>query len=92
MANRKKAPLDQGTIRIFIEMAVLLAVIIVLLVLIGNVNAGTNPEETTPSTTENTLPSVETVPVDTSPEGIFQAFLKEHNLSKDDYTETMIEN
>jgi len=94
MANRKRAVLDQGTIRIFIEMAVLLIAIIVLLVLIGNVNAGAgaNPEDTTPSTTGNTLPSVETVPEDTSPEGIFQAFLKEHNLTKDDYTETMIEN
>ena len=93
MANRKRAVLDQATIRIFIEMAALLITIIVLLALIGNVNAGSgsNREETTPST-ENTLPSVETVPVDTSPEGIFQAFLKEHNLSKDDYTETMIEN
>lgn len=93
MAKRKRAVLDQGTIRIFIEMAALLAVIIVLLVLIGNVNAGSGvkPEETTPST-DNTLPSVETVPVDTSPEGIFQSFLKEHNLTKDDYTETMIEN
>ena len=90
MANRKKAVLDQGTIRIFIEMAVLFTAIIVLLVLIGNANAGSAPEETTPST-EDTLPSVETVPVDTSPEGIFQAFLREHNLSKEDYTDTMIE-
>lgn len=94
MANRKRAVLDQGTIRIFIEMAVLLVAIIVLLVLIGNVNAGSgaNPEDTTAATTDNTLPSVEPVPEDTSPEGIFQAFLKEHNLTKDDYTETMIEN
>ena len=93
MANRKRAVLDQGTIRIFIEMAVMLIAIIVLLVLIGNVNAGTaaQPEDTV-ETTDNTLPSVETVPEDTSPEGIFQAFLREHNLTKDDYTETMIEN
>ena len=93
MANRKRAVLDQGTIRIFIEMAALLIAIIVLLVLIGNVNAGaaSNPEGTV-ETTDNTLPSVETVPKDTSPEGVFQEFLREHNLTKDDYTETMIEN
>ena len=93
MAQRKKAPLDQGIIRIFIEMAALLTVIIVLLVLIGNVNAGSGSTPDEPVvTTDNTLPSVETVPEDTSPEGVFQAFLKEHNLTKDDYTETMIEN
>ena len=93
MANRKKAALDRGTIRILIELAVLLITIIVLLILIGNVNSGPRISNDDPiETTDNTLPSVETVPVDTSPEGIFQAFLREHNLTKDDYTETMIEN
>lgn len=93
MAKRKKAALDRGTIRILIELAVLLITIIVLLVLIGNVNSGPRISNDDPiETTDNTLPSVETIPVDTSPEGIFQAFLREHNLTKDDYTETMIEN
>lgn len=93
MAQRKNATIDGPIIRIFIEMAALLTAIIVLLVLIGNVNAGTKPQtDDPPETTDNTLPSVETVPEDTSPEGIFQAFLKEHNLTRDDYTETMIQN
>lgn len=94
MANRKKAVMDAATIRIFVEMAALLAAIIVLLVLIGNVNSGSpRPAKKDPvETTESTLPSVAAIPEDTSPEGIFQAFLKKHNLTMDDYTETMIEN
>ena len=95
MAQRKKATIDGPIIRIFVEVAVLLIAIIVLLVMIGNVNAGAGTGSQTQDpigTDDNTLPSVETVPEDTSPEGIFQAFLKEHNLTKDDYTETMIEN
>lgn len=92
MANKQRAVFDRATIRIFIEMAALLIAIIVLLVLIGSVNSSPSPSQGDPTvTTDNTLPSVETVPVDTSPEGIFQAFLREHNLTKDDYTETMIE-
>lgn len=92
MANNQRPVMDRATIRIFIEMAALLIAIIVLLVLIGNVNSSPRPTQNDPiETTDNTLPSVETVPVDTSPEGIFQAFLREHNLTKDDYTETMIE-
>ena len=92
MANNQRPVMDRATIRIFIEMAALLIAIIVLLVLIGNVNSSPRPTQDDPiETTDNTLPSVETVPVDTSPEGIFQAFLREHNLTKDDYTETMIE-
>lgn len=92
MAKRKRAVLDQATIRIFIEMAALLIAIIVLLVLIGNVNAKPAQPDVTVETTDNTLPSVDAVPEDTSPEGIFQSFLRQHNLTKDDYTETMIEN
>lgn len=93
MSKRKNATIDSATIRIFVEMAVLLIAIIVLLVFIGNINAGAGSNREDPiETTDNTLPSVETVPEDTSPEGVFQAFLKEHNLTKDDYTETMIEN
>ena len=92
MANNQRPVMDRATIRIFIEMAALLIAIIVLLVLIGNVNSSPRPTQDDPiETTDNTLPSVETVPVDTSPEGIFQSFLREHNLTKDDYTETMIE-
>ena len=92
MANNQRPVMDRATIRIFIEMAALLIAIIVLLVLIGNVNSSPRPTQDDPiETTDNTLPSVETVPVDTSPDGIFQAFLREHNLTKDDYTETMIE-
>ena len=92
MANNQRPVMDRATIRIFIEMAALLIAIIVLLVLIGNVNSSPRPTQDDPiETTDNTHPSVETVPVDTSPEGIFQAFLREHNLTKDDYTETMIE-
>lgn len=92
MANNQRPVMDRATIRIFIEMAALLIAIIVLLVLIGNVNSSPRPTQDDPiETTDNTLPSVENVPVDTSPEGIFQAFLREHNLTKDDYTETMIE-
>ena len=93
MAQRKKATIDGPIIRIFVEAAALLIAIIVLLVLIGNVNAGSAPKTDDPiETTDNTLPSVDDVPEDTSPEGIFQAFLKEYNLTTADYTETMIEN
>ena len=93
MAQRKKATIDGPIIRIFVEAAALLIAIVVLLVLIGNVNAGSAPKTDDPiETSDNTLPSVDDVPEDTSPEGIFQAFLKEHNLTTADYTETMIEN
>lgn len=93
MAQKNRATIDGPIIRIFVEIAVLLIAIIVLLVLIGNINGGTSVQTEDPiDVTDNTLPSVETVPEDTSPEGIFQSFLKEHNLTKDDYTETMIEN
>jgi len=94
MAKRTNSGLDRATKRILIELAVMLVIIIVLFALIGAVNrdAGAPEETTPPTTTENTLPPVDTVPVDTSPEGIFQSFLKEHELSKEDYTELMLQN
>ena len=68
MAKRKNAPLDAATIRIFVEMAVLLIAVIVLFVLIFNINASTGANREEPiETTDNTLPSVETVPGDAAP-------------------------
>lgn len=102
MATRRSAGIDAATLRIFIEMAVLVGVLILCLVLIGKLWAtepaqveqpgGTTeqPEQTTNQTTVSTTET--TVPVDTSPEGIFQAFLQEHNLTEADYTEQMLEN
>ena len=84
MAKKRMNPL---TVRILIEMAVLVTAVIVLVVWIGNVWAGIAPEapgETEPSQTQQTEPE-DTVPQDTSPEGILQTFMTENALTVDDY-------
>lgn len=84
MAKKRMDPL---TVRILIEMAVLITAVIVLVVWIGNVWAETAPEapeETEPTQTQQTEPE-ETVPPDTSPEGILQTFMTNNALTTDDY-------
>jgi len=99
MAN-KKSRTDKLLKRTFIEMAVLGCVIIVLLCVIISLwssKAPGNPEDTQPkdttapqtSTATTTTPT--TVPPDTSPEGLLTAFIKEHNLTRDDYGEKILE-
>ena len=84
MANKRMDPL---TVRILVEMAVLVTAVIVLVVWIGNVWAGIGvkePQQTEPTQTQQTEPE-ETVPPDTSPEGILQTFMANNNLTEYDY-------
>lgn len=89
MANKKMNPL---TVRILIEIVVLVAALVLLLVLIGKVWSGIGGEApetdegelTVESRPEDTEPE-DTVPPDTSPEGILEAFLEDNNLTMADY-------
>lgn len=99
MANRRKQ--DSGIVSIFVQMGLLVAGIVVCATLIwGDLDKeepGTNlskpPAETTGPAVINTSP-VETLPpeeaTDNSPEGIFNAFLKANNLTREDYTERQL--
>ena len=87
--------------RIFIEMAVLVAVLAVLLIVIISLwsrgsdenpadGTTTEPSGSTAQTTASTTTPT-TVPPDTSPEGILTAFIKANNLTRDDYGEKILE-
>lgn len=84
MAKKRMDPL---TVRILIEMAVLVTAVILLVVWIGNVWSGIAPEEAEETESTQTQPTEteETVPPDTSPEGILQTFMTENALTVDDY-------
>lgn len=84
MAKRKMHP---GTVHILGQMAVLVTVLVVLVVLIGKVwlDMGHEPEtEQPPQQTTDTTPT-ETVPADTSPEGLYQVFMEQNGLTVADY-------
>lgn len=97
MANNRKV--DPLSIRILIEIAVLVVVLIVLLVSIGSVWAGigaqTEPGSTEPSGEgyQNHDPedSQPTGPVDTSPEGVLQRFMEQNYLTLADYPDFVLE-
>lgn len=91
----EKKKLDRLTVRILIEMGVLVTVLVVLLVWIGNVWSGigrTDESEEPPvqTQTEETEPE-ETVPPDTSPEGVMAAFMEQNSLTAADYPEYVLE-
>lgn len=100
MKTERRRGIDSATTRILIELAVLVGVLILCVVMIGKQwstepsdSPETTAEQTLHTTIQTTAATIETtVPADTSPEGVFQAFLQEHGLSKDDYTEQMLEN
>lgn len=84
-----KKGMDALTKRILLEMGALVAVLLVLLVSIGNVWSSIGdkaPEETKPLSTDprETEPE-ETVPPDTSPQGILETFLQDNDLTMADY-------
>lgn len=100
MANKRKV--DPLSIRILIEIVVLVTVLIVLLVSIGNVWASIGTEKEDPSGTDSTgetsqwpefqLPEQEdTTPLDTSPEGVLQKFIADNGLSMSDYPDFVLE-
>ncbi len=83
MTNRKLHP---WTVRIFCQLAVLLMVLLVLVVLIGVVwNGMGGEEETQPTETVQTQPTENSVPPDTSPEGVYAAFMEQNGLTEADY-------
>lgn len=98
---KERGRIDGVIKRIFIEMAVLVAVLAVLLIVIISLwsrqpdtgKAGTTTGQTTASTGQTTAPTTvpTTAPPDTSPQGILSAFIKEHNLTRDDYGENILE-
>jgi len=97
MATGKRERQDRRIRQILIEMAVLVGTLAVLIVLIsllwkGSEGKKPDPEQTQPSTdvpvATTTAP---TEPKDTSPEGIMEAFFREHGLTEADYSETMLE-
>lgn len=100
MAN-KKGRIDGVIKRIFIEMGVLVSVLAVLLIVIislwsrepGTQDGGKSTEQTTGSTGQSTQTTTTptTVPPDTSPEGLLNAFMKEHDLTRDDYGDNVLE-
>lgn len=94
MAQKRKV--DPLSIRILIEIGVLVTILILLLVFIGLVWSGiggTDGEATgsTPSESDYSEP-VETTPPDTSPDGLINTFVAENGLSRSDYPDWLIEN
>jgi hypothetical protein len=96
MANKRK--IDPLSIRIIIEIVVMVAVLVLLLVGIGSVWASIGEsDDKTDSTADTgasiaeTDPPVETTPPDTSPHGVMEAFLAEHNLSYSDYPQFVLD-
>lgn len=85
MAKRKIHP---GTIRILCQLAVMVTLLVVLLVLIGKVwlDMGAQPEETEPvEQTAGTSATEQTEPLDTSPDGLYAAFMESNGLTEADY-------
>lgn len=99
MATRRRK--DSGVLHIFIQMGVLVVLIVVCATLIWgdfgkdkpDVQLSNPPVENTEPPQINTSP-VDTLPpetvADSSPEGIFDTFLKENNLTREDYTERQL--
>lgn len=99
MATRRKT--DSGIVSIFVQMGLIVAAIVVCSTLIwgdfGKEEAppslSTTPPEPSGPALINTSP-IETLPpevaTDNSPEGIFNAFLKANNLTREDYTERQL--
>lgn len=85
--------LDGKMKRVFMEMGVLVGTLLVLIVLISLVWSGREekPEETEPPVETTTTPIIQTEPKDTSPEGLMEAYMAEHNLTKADYGDALIE-
>lgn len=100
MKERPRGGIDSATARILLELVLLLGALVLVIVMIGkqcSAEPTAQPEETTgqiqQTDIQTTGASIETtVPVDTSPEGILQTFLHEHNLTTADYTQQMLEN
>lgn len=100
MANQK-GRIDGVIKRIFIEMGVLVSVLAVLLIVIVSLwsrepssqQGGSTTEQTTGQTQQTTAPTTTptTAPPDTSPAGLLSAFMKEHNLTRDDYGDNILE-
>lgn len=94
MAKRK---MDQLTVRILIEIGVLVTVLAVILVMIGNVwasigqgDGGTEEQPPVQTEAEDTEPK-DTVPADTSPEGILKSFMESNGLTEADYPQFVLD-
>ena len=86
--------LDSKMKRLFMEMGVLVGTLLVLILLISLVWGGSEekkPEETQAPAETSTAPIETTVPKDTSPEGIMEAYIAEHGLTKESYSADMLE-
>jgi len=99
MATRKKNGLDRRMKRVLTELGVLAGTLVVLILLIsmlwskgGGEEKKPENDQTQPSTgTSTEAPPETTVPKDTSPEWIWDAYLQAHDLTEADYTEGMME-
>lgn len=97
MANKTK--LHPLTIRILIEIVVLVTVLVLLLVWIGSLwksmgEQEEEPKERRPKPTQTDpveTPPPETDPPDTSPEGVMDAFMADYGLTVDDYPDYVLE-
>lgn len=96
MAKRKMNPL---TLRILIEIGVLVTVLVVLLVLIGNVWSSIGkeeaPVETEPVQTQDTQPTEtqpdDQIPADATPEEAMAFFMEKNGLTQADYPTAVLE-
>lgn len=96
MAQRRDAGMDRRMKRVLTELSVLVGALVLMVLLIvllwANRDPGKPTETTPPAPPEtNTAPPQTTVPPDTSPEGLMDAFMQEHGLTKADYTELQLE-
>ncbi len=85
--------LDSKMKRVFMEMGVLVGTLLVLIILIALVlgSGEKKPEETLPPVETTTTPVQTTEPKDTSPEGMMEAYMAEHGLTKADYGDALLE-
>lgn len=96
MAGRREAGLDRRMKNVLIEMSVLVGALVLLVLLIVLMWSGRDAKEPGAETTDpiqqtTTVPPETTVPRDTSPEGLMQEYMDQHNLTKGDYTEMQLE-
>lgn len=97
--RRRRTRPEESILSIFIQMFALVAAIVLVASFLwkdlGKEKPDTPklPDSTGGSsqTTGDTTPIETTVPPDTSPEGIFEAFLKANNLTKEAYTDRQLE-
>lgn len=87
MATKRKV--DPLSIRILIEIAASVTILAVLLVAIGNVwtSIGAEKEDPVETTGATIQTTVQTLPLDTSPEGILERFMLDNGLTEADYPE-----